>query len=470
MALPPVRFGTNGWRGVLGEDFHFAGARALASALTQWAAAARAQPRILIAHDHRFQGGSLAQQAARVVLGAGGVPILCRGATATPVVGRAVRGRAEAALIFTASHNAPEYQGAKVMDAQGAALGDAAAHELEALANAQLARAEPVLGEGRARRLDATSRYLAALRKLLDLEALGRARLRVYYDAMHGAGAGVLDAALEGAGVRVIRLRAGPDPSFGGVAPDPTPARLRELARRVRGARGLGIGFATDGDGDRFCLVDADGSFVSEADALALLVDELARSGRARRGLALSLAAGSLPERVARAHGLVVSRWPIGFKHLAPELVSGRADLAGDESGGFALAPFAHDKDGILACALLAQLAATTRAPLRDRLRALRRAHGRFHCGRAEAARTPAAALHIAALADAPPSRFDGALVQGARREGGLHLALADGFAMWRASGTEPVLRVYAEAPSRAALARRLAAALAVLADSGAPR
>ncbi|MEN8161081.1 MAG: phosphoglucomutase/phosphomannomutase family protein, partial [Myxococcota bacterium] len=232
---------------------------------------------------------------------------------------------------------------------------------------------------------------------------------------------------------------------------------------RVRGARGLRLGLATDGDADRLAAVDADGTILSETELLGLLVDQLARSGRATRGVAISIATGSLVDRVAAHYGLPCVRRPIGFKHLTAALSSGEADVAGEESRGFAWAPFAKDKDAILAAALLLEIVAETGAPLRARLSELAARHGAPACGRRSVPLEPGARRAFARLSRRPPGRFDDARVLTVDDRDGLRLALEDGFVLWRVSGTEPLLRVYAEAPTRRALGRRLTAAAARL-------
>jgi phosphoglucomutase len=461
---PRIRFGTSGWRGVLGEEFHFAGARALAAAVARFAGAPAARPRVLVAHDTRFLGERLAEEAAAVLSGAGARALVCEGATATPVANHALRARrAAAALVFTASHNPPAYQGLKLLLPWGGGAPDAVGTRIALDAERQLRRGEPPRGPVPAERLDPLPDYLAELAKRLP-RLPRRRRPRVVYDALHGCGAGVLDRALEARGCAVELLRGAPDPRFGGSAPDPTPARLRELARRVRRGRGLRLGLATDGDADRLAAVDADGRILSETELLALLVDHLARTGRAMRGVAISIATGSLVERVARHYGLACLRRPIGFKHLTAALAAGEADVAGEESRGFAWAPFARDKDAVLAGCLLAEVVAESGAPLAARLAELRARHGAPACGRLSVPAGPRARAALVELARGAPRRFDGARVLGVERADGLRLALEDGFVLWRASGTEPLLRVYAEAPSRRALRRRLAAAAAKLA------
>ncbi len=459
----PVRFGTSGWRAVLGEGFTFERVRWVAAALARWAredAPRGARPSVVVAHDTRFLADHAARTAARVLAGAGVRPRLSAGAAPTPAASRAVwLRRARAGLLVTASHNAPEYLGLKIV----APWGGAAPRELTDRLEAEIARlarrgaAPPEAATGRP--VDLQGPYVDALLRRLDRRALRASGLTVHYDALHGTGAGVLDRVLERAGVKVVVTHADPDPRFGGAAPDPTPARLGPLRGALRRARGRRLGLATDGDADRFAVVDADGRLFGESEALALLVDHLARSGRLRGGVAVSVATGTLVERVAAEHGLAVTRHPIGFKHMTPELVEGRAEVAGEESGGFAWRPFARDKDGMLAGALLVELAATSGRPLGARLAELEGRLGRSVSGRRAWPLEPGSAPALAALRRTPPQRVGGARVAGVERADGLRVALADGFVFWRVSGTEPVLRIYAEAPGPRALAARFEAA-----------
>jgi len=459
----PIRFGTSGWRGILGEDFTFPRLRTLLTAVGLWLAregAARGE--VIVAHDTRFLGDRMAALAVAALRAQGQRPLLAKGAVPTPVIARAIRRRrARAGLVFTASHNPPEYQGLKLLDASGGSLGPDQAHQIESLLGAP---AEGLAAaSARVRTLDLVPAYLKDLLAVVDRAPIARARLRVVYDAMHGAGAPVLTSALASLGARVRLLRGDPDPRFGGEAPDPAPERLRLLSRTLRAARGLHLGLATDGDADRFAVVAGDGRVLSETQSVALLVDHLARSGRIRRGVALSIATGSLVERVAEGHGLAVTRHPIGFRFLSRELIEGAADAAADESGGFALGSFSADKDGILSSCLLAELMATLRAPLRERLAELERRHGRSDCGRSMRPLQPRSLETLARLSAAPPSRVARQRVREVACEDGLRLVFDDGFLLLRASGTEPVLRVYAEARSPRELAGRLAAGARLL-------
>jgi phosphomannomutase len=433
------------------------------AAVGRWLASQGAGGEVIVAHDTRFLGERMARQAVAALASCGQRPVLAKGAVPTPVVSRAIRRRrARAGLVFTASHNPPEYQGLKLLGASGGSLAPGPIRRIEALIASAGADESPALL--RARSLDLAGAYLKDLLAVTERAPIARTRLRVVYDAMHGAGAPLLAGALTRLGARVRVLRGEPDPRFGGQAPDPVPEHLRGLSRALRGGRGLALGIATDGDADRFTAVDSDGRVLSPTQSVALLVDHLARSGRIRRGLALSVATGSLVEKIARGHGLPVTRHPIGFRFLSEQLASQAADAAADESGGFALGSFSADKDGILAGCLLAELMASLRAPLRTRLTELERRHGGSACGRAAHPLRPDSAETLRRLCGAPPSRVARQRVREAVSEGGLRLVFDDGFLFLRASGTEPVLRIYAEARSPRELRARLAAGARLLA------
>jgi phosphomannomutase len=419
--------------------------------------------RVVVAHDTRFLGERLAREAASVLAGAGLRVTLVAGAVPTPVVAHAIRQRrAVAGLVLTASHNPPEYQGVKLLTGQGAAAPTELTQEVERRTQTWLRHAQPPRGSV-ARSVDVLEPYLRDVFPQLDGAAFRGSGLRVVYDALHGSGAGVLDELLRRLGVEVHVRRSAPDPCFGGVAPEPEPEQLTALARELRRGRGARLGLATDGDADRFAVVDTGGRILDASESLALLVDHLARTGRAHKAIALSSAVGSLPERVASWHGLGVERDAVGFKHLAPALEQGRVDLAGDESGGFVLRGFGYDKDGILAGGLVAELAATLRGPLRRRLAELQRRCGPCVWCRTAVPAGPRVAERLEGLESDPPQRIAGVAVRGIQTSDGLRLELADGFVQWRSSGTEPLVRIYAEAPDDPRLGRRLRAAARLL-------
>ncbi len=467
----PIRFGTSGWRGIRDVEFTPARVRSAVCGVAAWLSEEVGGGRVVLAHDTRPGGAEFVVIAARILAARGFGATVVRGAVPTPAAVHAMRSRdAAAAIVFTASHNPAEYAGMKVFGAHGGILDDAASRRIESLSAEFASRAADEL-ESETTAVPAIESseviapYLEHLLGAIDRASLRNSGLRVVYDAMHAAGAGVLDRALRESGVEVRTLRAEPDPAFGGAAPDPADSRMALLRAAIRDQSGCVLGIATDGDADRFAVVAGDGHCLHATDALALLVDHLAARGRIERGIAISLAIGSLVERVAAAHGLRVERHPIGFKHLSRALESGSVDAAGEESGGFSLARFGCDKDGTLAGLLFAEMLAAGGPSLSERLAALRKRYGAGVCGRLATPGDDSAKAALARLSAAPPERFDGARVERVTRGDGLHLALEDGFLMLRRSGTESLLRIYAEAPDPERLARRLEVGRALLAD-----
>ncbi len=467
-----ARFGAGGFRGILGLDVTAAGIRELTRAAAAWLGGegqrAGAKPLLLLAHDTRWLGsrmvdiavGALAEFPLRV--------LAARGPTPTPVVVHQVRARgASGALIFTASHNPPSDHGVKIVGPDGVAAPTRVVRTLAAASG----RAHPVVGRPRLRRLPARSlreAYLAGLRRALGGAPAARSRVRVFYDPLCGAGGGTVEPAVEAIGARVVWRGGRPEPGLGGRPPDPVPGRLRRLAEAVRAGGGVRIGVATDGDADRFAVVDERGRVRSETDAAALLVDHLAATGRIppAGAVVLSPFVGGLAERTARDRGLAVHRRPPGFRHLALALASGGAAAAADESGGFAWAPHGVDKDGILASLLAVEAVALTGEGPAKILQRIRRRVGDSDCGRTAVAATPGRRAALAALRRDPPDRVCGERVLEADGDHGLLLRLRDGFLGLRSSGTEPRIRIYADAPSPRLLEARLRAGVRLL---GAP-
>lgn len=455
----PIRFGTSGWRGVLGEEVTFPRLRVLVRSVAQWVAEKGDGARVLVGWDGRFASRAMAEIATDVLAEAGLSPALAPAYTATPVVTHALaHGRHAAGLVLTASHNPPAHHGLKVFDASGAAIDDRAARRIESIAQRRRAQTTPApASKRRPPARDLAVAYQEALSAALDPSALRRSGLTVVYDAMHGAAGGLLDDWLRRGGVSVESLRSTLDPRFGGVAPDPVAGHLAGLVAATRARSGLVLGIANDGDGDRVGAVDGLGRVLTETQLVALLVDHLAACGRLERGIAIGTATGTLVEKVAQEHGLAVERHPIGFKALSGAILAGRVEIAGEESGGFAWSRMGPDKDGMLAAALLVELVAGSGLPLESHIDRLEAQFGPSACGRLALEASPVRARAFERLVATPPSRVDRQAVVRVESDCGLRLALADGgFLMLRRSGTESVIRIYAEAGDGRQLERRL--------------
>jgi phosphoglucomutase len=456
----PILFGTSGWRGALGEEVSFPRLRVLVRSIADWVHQQDVGDEVLVGWDRRLASQEMAEMSAAILREAGLVPLLSGTSAPTPALTHALAKRNHAAgIVLTASHNPALDHGLKLFGKGGCAISDADARRIESIAVTRMHDDGPARVGAPQDRVDFVTRYCESLSELLDAEALSKSGVVVVYDAIHGTGAGVLDAVLASAGATVQTLRTNLDPTFGGGAPDPIPDRLEELARRTASAGPLVIGLSTDGDADRFGVVDGQGRVLSETQVIALLVDHLAGSGKIERGVALTVGTGSLVEKVATFHGLPVERHPVGFKHLSAAIASGRVDLAGEESGGFALAGSGRDKDGILVGCLLTNLVATSGENLEVHVDRLEARFGASACARTAMPRTRRIDRAFEELEARTPESVDGVMVKDVTRDGALRLGFVDGgFLMFRRSGTESMMRVYAEAQSQTELEQRLEA------------
>jgi alpha-D-glucose phosphate-specific phosphoglucomutase len=456
-----ITFGTSGWRGIIAEDFTFAGVRAVSQAIGEYVTAQESGTKdrsVVVGYDTRFLSEVFAAEAAKTLAAQGIRVFLTDRDTPTPVVAyEIIRRQTAGGIIVTASHNPPEWSGIKFSAAWGGPALPAATQEIERRANAILAArgASPASaaspGETAASRLieriDPRESYLERLRALVDLSTLRRTRLKVVVDPLYGSARDYLDRLLLEAGCEVAILHDWRDPYFGGRPPEPSAEGLRELASRVL-ASGAHLGLATDGDADRFGLVDADGSFLEPNYFLGLLLHHLVKARGWTGGVARSVATSHLVDAVARYLGIPVFETPVGFKYIGELIAQDRVVLGGEESAGLSVKGHVPEKDGILACLLAAELVASHGGGrLADLLGALYAEVGTIVAKRLNYHLAPGGMERLRARLEEPPHRLADRAVVSVNRLDGVKMILEDGsWLLLRPSGTEPVVRLYAEA------------------------
>ncbi|MEO1002285.1 MAG: phosphoglucomutase/phosphomannomutase family protein [Cyanobacteria bacterium J06638_7] len=472
----PISFGTDGWRGILGVDITVE--RLLPVAAAAAAELAYAAPQgldsreVVIGYDRRFLAPELAAAICSAVRGVNLIPVLAAGATPTPACSWAVVERgALGALVVTASHNPPEWLGLKIKGPFGGSVeGDFTRRVETRLAAGGISVPVPPADAAGETRFDAHAAYVGGLRARLDTAPLAagleRLGLTVVVDPMHGSAAGVLPALLgaEAVASGVLReIREWRDPLFGGHPPEPLPAYVPELIAAVRASTAAGrpaMGIVFDGDGDRIAAVDEHGRFCSTQLLMPLFIDHLARA-RGLPGTVVKTVSGSdLMQRVAEDLGRPVLEKPVGFKHIAAEMLSGDVLVGGEESGGVGFGMHLPERDAPFAALLLIEALVEGGTPLGQRLDALQRAHGGAACYDRLDLRLAdmGARLRLEEqLAQACPRQVAGQPVLEVQRSDGLKLRLGPAhWLMLRFSGTEPLLRLYCEAPT----AERVAAVL----------
>ncbi|HEX7630338.1 MAG TPA: phosphoglucomutase/phosphomannomutase family protein [Candidatus Methylomirabilis sp.] len=444
-----IQFGTDGWRGVIADDFTFANVRLAARAIARRVRAEvkDVSPHVLVGYDTRFLSREFAQAAAQTMAAEGVRVSLAAAFAPTPAFSYAVvRLQAAGAVVITASHNPAEYSGVKCKAAYGGSAPVSFTRGVEE--EIERIRAE---GKFEIGTFDAREPWLDRLEELVPVAPIGRSGIRVVLDVMYGAGQGLLVERLRRAGCAVRELHGEINPGFGGLHPEPIPAYMGSLVAATREWRGAGpcVGFAFDGDSDRIAPVDEDGHVVTPHQVLALLVRHLVRNRRERGAVVKSVNIGRMVDLEAQALGVPLVVTPIGFKFVAAAMRERDALVGGEESGGFAVRGHIPERDPGLVCLLLLECMAMTGKSLGTLVREMEAEYGPHRYGRVD--------LRLATLADrdrivagitsGPPAELLSGRVQHVDTLDGVKLIRADhSWVMLRASGTEPLLRIYAEA------------------------
>jgi len=448
-----IHFGTSGWRGIIADDFTFPGVRRAAAAIAGHVLAQKKSPTIIVGYDTRFFSPEFALAVAEVLRAHGCKILMCGEPTPTPVIAHAImRGKLDGGVNITASHNPAAYNGLKFsgpdagpalpeitkdIEKRAAALPDGGTnhHEIKNDFPGVQPR-EP---------------YFEQLRKMIRFDVLAKAKGSFVCDAVHGCGAGWLDRVLRDHGIGVTEIRANRDVLFEGTGPDPSEENLAPLTRAVAEKKAL-AGLATDGDADRFGIVDRDGAFVQPNHILGLAFDYLLETRGYKLGASRSVATTQLLDAVGKLYGVKVYETPVGFKYVGPLLREDKIALGGEESAGMTIRGHLPEKDGVLACLLVAEMIAARQGSIGEQLRDLFRRVGREYW-------PVRVNLHLPDDAQAKlPTRlqedfktFAGRRVAKIDRTDGCQLTFDDGsWILMRPSGTEPVARIYTESTSQA--------------------
>jgi len=460
MASSPIQFGTCGWRGIIAGDFTFANVRIAVAAVADHVLSRTKNPTLLVAHDTRFFSEEFARTAAIVLAARGVHPLICQGPTPTPAVAYEIlRRKADGAINFSASHNPAEYHGLKFSAADGGPAMPEVTRDIETRAAELAGRAEfsgPAFPSAyempQLESIEVKPAYLERLDELVRFdtirEASRKSGMRIVYDALHGCGAGYVDGALAKHGIQAYTLRAQRDVLFDGRGPDVSEENLALLARNVSDEKAQ-VGLATDGDADRFGVIDSTGRWISPNHILGLLYDYLIETRGWRLTAARSVATSHLVDGVARLHKLpAVYETPVGFKYIGQLIQKDAIALGGEESAGMTIRGHVPEKDGVLACLLVAEMIAARGASIEDQLKDLFRRVGRAYWPQRRNIHVPedVKARTLQRL-EGDFATFLGRRVVRTDRTDGLQLEFEDGsWVLLRPSGTEPLLRVYTEA------------------------
>ena len=455
--LTRITFGTDGWRAVIAREFTFENlarvARALARVWLDDYQTGKLDAPVIVGHDTRFLSREFAASVAEIMAEAGFPVLLVDRPCSSPAVSWAVKENgARGAVMITASHNPPEYNGFKIKAHYGGSASSELTRRVEAAMDLDWPTGERT--PGAITRFDPEASYFAQLGRMVDLQAIARAGIQVIHDPMHGAGAGYLRQILSPYGIQLVEIHGDRNPGFGGVNPEPIAANLHELAVRTRdaGARSpLVVGLAVDGDADRIGAIDASGQFVNSHQILGLMLDHLAGMRGWTGGVIRTFSTSRLVAKLAEHHGLPLHETPIGFKYVCDLMVREDILIGGEESGGIGIKGHLPERDGILCSLLLLEIMATHGANLLDLVARLEATHGVHRYDRVDLHLEDSAIKDrvMTRLKNRPPATIDGQTVMRVETLDGIKFSLDHGgWLLVRASGTEPLLRIYAEASS----------------------
>jgi alpha-D-glucose phosphate-specific phosphoglucomutase len=465
----PIHFGTDGWRAVISDTFTFHNLRMVTQAIADAARSTdwnngfsnpQLDPNaIVVGFDTRFLSDRYAIDVARVLAANGYKVSLSQGDSPTPAISFAVKAlNAAGGVMITASHNAPRYNGVKLKAAYGGSASREQCRRVEVYLNDNEERGrgpnlmdyEQARQAGLIQRFNPLPAYYDHLRRLIDFDAIADNPPRVVVDSMHGSGRGVIRGILQGTGCEVQEIRGEMNPGFGGVHPEPISRYLGALASAI--SNGMGdLGLATDGDADRIGAMDERGNFIDPHRIMALALQHLVEKRGWRGPVVRTVSTTRVIDRLAARYGLEVHETPVGFNHIADHMLRGDILIGGEESGGISFRGHIPEGDGVLMGLLLVEIQATSRVPLSELVKELLNDYGPAFYKRTDLRlRYPVARERMTSLlVNDAPAQIGGESVREVNTTDGVKYLLADdSWLLIRPSGTEPVLRVYAEGRS----------------------
>lgn len=447
-----IKFGTDGWRGVIADDFTFDNVTTVALATAAYQKRhKKIKNGIVIGYDSRFLSKEFAERAAEVIAGKGIKVIISEKLSSTPMVSLLTKKlNAAGGVVITASHNPAKYNGYKLKgDFGGPAHPEMIAQLEKELRKVQSSKFkvkssfDALVSKGTIQKLDFTKVYVEDVRANLNLDLIKSAGIRIAYDAMHGAGQGVLQQLVP---VQVL-LRNSFNPSFGGSHPEPLPQHLKELAAAVT-ANKCDIGIATDGDADRIGAFDEQGNFVDSHRIFAILLKYFVETKHWKGEVAKSFSVSQIINKMCEKYGLTLHETPIGFKYLCRLMTERDILIAAEESGGLGVKGHLPERDGIYVGLLLCEIMATRKRKLSELVNELMKEFGWHYFNRIDKHLTEKEKQRVLKVYTKGVKSLAGFNVQRVETKDGFKLFVDNGWVLVRASGTEPLIRFYAEADS----------------------
>lgn len=458
--MAQIKFGTDGWRAVIAEDFTFANVARVAQATADYWSSETGNPKseiygrklkVVVGYDRRFFSDRFGQTTAEVFAGNGFQVVLVPEPTPTPSISFAVKHlNAVGGVMITASHNPPGFNGFKLKSHYGGSSDSATCLAVEAFLDRHPVKSTPLpaaLSSGQVKIVDVRPAHYAALKRLVNFKLIAKSKLRFAHDALFGVGAGCFEQLLAGTSCKVTTLNGAHDPLFGGINPEPIERNYARSQTFLR-AHPHDICLVTDGDADRVGGMDGRGGYLSTHQLICLLLHHFVVNRRGRGRVVKALTTTSMVDRMCAAYGLPLVETGVGFKYICTEMLKGGVLLGAEESGGIGFPGHIPERDGIAAGMMLLELLATEKKPVNRSLASLEKKFGPHRYGRIDT-RFPlekrAALMEF--LQNNPPSKLLRSPLASVKTFDGVKFVAEDSsWLMLRGSGTEPILRIYAEA------------------------
>ncbi len=450
---PDIKFGTDGWRGVISDNFTFANVRLVAGAIADYYNSRNKKTSIAVGFDTRFMSGRFAEIVSEVLAQNGIDVVISDCCVPTPTLSFAVKKRKlTAGVMITASHNPASYNGIKIKTAQGGAAGVEVTREVENLIEnpgVSLQRRA-----GKIDTVDLTGDYVEFLRGYIDLKKLRNSSFYVLVDAMHGSGNSFIADVLKGTKVKPEFLRSDINPSFGGLKPEPVLENLDVSVKKMKSGK-FDLGLVLDGDADRIAAFAGRSEFINPQKVLGLLILHLIQDRKMSGDVVKTLVGSNLIDNICRKLGLKLYETPVGFKYISEMMVKKDILVGGEEAGGMGFKDYIPERDGSLAGLLLLEMMAYRKKPMLAILRDMEKEFGRYYYLRTELKLQNLRGMDISALKST--KSVLGKKVVKLDDSDGLKFFLEDSsWLMLRVSGTEPIIRIYSESGSNETSARML--------------
>ena len=460
----PVKFGTDGWRAVIGEDYTFENIRLVAQATADYFARKQTRTtrkRMVVGYDRRFLSNEFAQTTAEVLTGNGYEVLLSDRPVPTPAVSwHTAKQKARAGIMITASHNPARFNGFKIKLHHGGPADPNTGRAIEqCLQKRPVKQLAPIKAKGQKllRTSNLLPKYFSALKRLVDFDLIQKTKLHFAHEALFGVGAGCFDQILEGTQCTVRTFNADHDPTFGGLNPEPI-ERNYVLSQRELKRKRADFCLVTDGDADRIGGMMGDGQLLTTHQIICLLLRHFIKNRKGQGRAVKALTTTSMVDVMCKRHGLSLTETGVGFKYICEEMLQGDVLLGFEESGGIGFPGHVPERDGILAGLMILELLATERTPLTKLLSELTQDYGHFSYDRIDTHYPFEKRAHLMKFAAAnPPKDLLGSPIDKTQTFDGVkYTARCGSWLMLRGSGTEPVLRIYAEGPTQPCVARLL--------------